>query len=182
MGKVVCFVGPSGVGKTSYINRLKNEFGFITPTIVTTRDPRQDDNSHYVYVNEASFRKMIKSGDFLEWDQYGDCYYGTKKESILNAENESRFVLDLTPSGCQQVQAIISGIIIIALLPDDPSWLKKRLFERGANNKSEIEQRTKLLDDYIRRVGEMNVPIVRCKFSPASWNNTFQEIVNIVNF
>lgn len=180
MGKIVCFVGPSGVGKTSYINRLKNEFGFITPTIVTTRKPREDDNSHYVYVDESSFRRMIKSGDFLEWDEYGDYYYGTKKDSVSNAGDDD-YVLDLTPVGCRQIQAKIPEAIIIALLPDDASWLKKRLFERGTNNVSEIERRTKLLDGYIEQVEKMNTPVVRCKFSPSSWEDTFQEIVNIVN-
>jgi len=159
---------------------LKNEFGFITPTILTTRDPRQDDNSHYVYVDEVSFRNMIKSGDFLEWDQYGDYYYGTKKDGVYN-DGDDDYVLDLTPAGCRQIQAKISDVIIIALLPDNPSWLEKRLFERGTNNKSEIEQRMKLLSDYIRQVEEMDIPIVRCKFLPSSWDATFQEIVNIIN-
>lgn len=68
--KVISFVGPSGVGKTSYAKRLIEKHDFVLPTVATTRCPRTDDSNHYLYVTEATFLKMAISDNFIEWDNY----------------------------------------------------------------------------------------------------------------
>ena len=184
MKPIVCFVGPSGVGKTSYARRLVQNFNFQIPSVATTRKPRQDDGSCYIYLNESEFLRMISNGKFIEWDSYNGYYYGTLKESVLtiiNSQKAGGCVLDLTPNGCRQVKATISETIIIALLPDDPNWPKKRLFERGTDDVSVIEQRTKILVKFIDEVKSLDAKCVYCNYSPKSWGPTFDEIVATLN-
>jgi len=181
--KVVCFIGPSGVGKTSYIKRLMKNFCFFLPDVVTTRIPRTDDDQRYNYVSKEKFSAMIATGKFIEWDKYNTYYYGTLEESvhrILSLE-ENGCVFDLTPQGYRQILEKIPEAIAIALLPDDISWLKKRLIERNTDGSREIEDRTSILESYIEEVKNLGIFVVEAKYAPSSWDATFEEIVAIIN-
>lgn len=185
MNLLVCFVGPSGVGKTSYIKRLIEDFNFQLPIIAVTRGPRDEDGINYIYLDEPRFLKMISDRKFIEWDCFNGHYYGTFKESItqiLNSSEAIGCVLDLTPKGCRQIKATIPEAIIIALLPDNMKWLKKRLFERATDSIRVIEQRTKILQNFIQEIKNLNTQIVYCNYAPETWDLTFENIISILNF
>lgn len=180
---MVCLVGPSGVGKTSYAKRLVEKYGFALPTVVTTRQRRADDSEHYQYVTESTFVEMINSDSFLEWDRYLDYYYGTLAQSVeeaIDSKDCCGVILDLTPSGCRKVLDAISSAIIIALLPDDPMWLFERLTSRNSQPMEEIQLRTKLLRNYLDEVNSLACKKVYASFSPDSWGRTFEAIEKIV--
>ena len=177
--KIICFVGPSGVGKTSFVNRLVQKYGFALPKVVTTRQKRIDDDGRYQYVNKSSFFHMIELNLFIEWDKYSEYYYGTLLESveILRAKG---VILDLTPKGYMQVVKKVSTAIIITLLPDNPKWLFNRLISRNSQTQSEINNRTNLLQNYLSEIELLRCKKVFVSFSPDSWNKTFEAIENIV--
>jgi guanylate kinase len=182
MKKIVCLVGPSGVGKSSYARRLRRYLNLEQPVVVTTRSPRNDDSEQYRYVTEVIFKEMVEEGLFLEWDQYRGYFYGTLWESVKSLmESECNgIVLDLTPKSCIQVKLQFDEAIIIALLPDDELWLYRRLSERGTDNVREIKLRTELLSNFIKEVEELNIPTVYCEYDPTTWDKTFYKLVNII--
>ncbi|MBI2024246.1 hypothetical protein HYT00_02580 [Candidatus Giovannonibacteria bacterium] len=185
--KIVSFVGPSGVGKTSYAKRLIEKYNFVAPTAATTRQQRSDDDGHYKYVTESTFFKMVNSGAFLEWDRYSNYCYGTllrSVEEIMSSSHRRGVILDLTPNGCRKVKEVIPHTIVIALLPDDPNWLLERLMSRNSQPPEEIQTRENLLMGYLDEIN-MLVNMLACKkvyasFSPGSWDGTFETIEKIV--
>lgn len=181
--KVVCFVGPSGVGKTSFAKRLVEKHKFALPTVVTTRRRRSDDDARYLYVGESAFLEMVNSGSFLEWDKYSDYYYGTLLRSFEELTNVGcchNVVLDLTPAGCRKALEKIPTAILVALLPDDFSWLPQRLASRNSQSLEEIQARTSYLRNYLDEMDRLSCKRVYVSFSPDSWDKTFEEIEKII--
>lgn len=177
--KVICFIGPSGVGKTSFANRLAKKYSFVLPAVVTTRQKRLDDDGRYQYVNETAFSEMVNSNLFIEWDKYLNYYYGTLLESV-EKHRKYGMVLDLTPNGCRKVVEAISSAIVIALLPDNPAWLFNRLIGRNSQSQKEIKMRTNLLESYLNEIDLLDCKKVYVSFSPDSWDKTFETIEKIV--
>jgi len=182
-GRMICFVGPSGVGKTSYASRLMKKHGFTLPDVVTTRQRRLDDDHRYQYVTESTFAEMKRSGLFLEWDKYADHSYGTLARSVeetINSKHGHGIILDLTPNGCRQIVNTVPTAIVIALLPDDPTWLFERLKNRNSQSLEEILLRTGILKNYLKETGSLTCKKVYVGFSPDSWDKTFEVIEKIV--
>lgn len=177
--KVICFVGPSGVGKTSFANRLAKKYSFVLPTVVTTRQKRLDDDGRYQYINETAFFEMVNSNLFIEWDKYSNYYYGTLLESV-EKHRKYGIILDLTPNGCRKMIEAISSAIVIALLPDNPAWLINRLMGRNSQSQKEINIRTNLLENYLNEIDLLYCKKVYVSFSPDSWDETFKAIEKII--
>ncbi len=178
--KIVCLVGPSGVGKTSYMKRLMEKYHFTLPSVATTRQRRTDDDEHYRYVTEREFLEMINANAFLEWDKYLHYYYGTFVRDIEDAicKHSPGILLDLTPKGCQQVADAMSQAIIIAILPDNPAWLFERLVGRNSQPPEEIRSRTSLVKSYLDEMNSLTCvnKKIFAGFSPNTWDKTFGEI------
>jgi len=92
---IIC--GPGASGK----DHLKARFlsrGFRQSISYTTRPPRDTERNgiDYHFVNDDTFKEMIESKDFREWNIFGDkkWYYGTTLREFNAA---SLFVM--TPSG-----------------------------------------------------------------------------------
>lgn len=181
MLNVVCLTGPSGVGKTSYANRLCQLEGFVTPQVVTTRKKRGDDGDHYIYVTDHEFQELVVEDVFLEHDSYMDYRYGTLRFSDLKQNMGVKWVvLDLTPAGVRQVKSLIPDAIVIIVLPDDPRWLYARLRERGTQNKEEIEARELILESYLEMLSELDGTRVFASYHPNTWDRTFAELLEVI--
>lgn len=75
---VVC--APSGTGKTTLIQRLRDEFpNFAYSISCTTRAPRghETDGEDYHFLSVEEFLRRREAGFFAEWANVHGNYYGT---------------------------------------------------------------------------------------------------------
>ncbi len=181
---VVCLCGPPGVGKTSFINRLVDEYGFKKAIAATTRNRRGDDDpSAYRYLTRKAFHELHLSGALMEADSYcGERYgtYGFSHEVYGNLNGMAGIVLDLTPHGCISISKYLPHTCVLALVPDDFSWLEKKLRQRNTNDSDEIEARMGDLKRLMEEI-ELLVPNrITISCSPETWEASFQLFVQAI--
>ena len=85
MKKLFVISGSSGVGKGTVLKEfLARHPEFKLSISCTTRPirPGEIDGVNYFYITKEEFKQGIESGDFLEWAEFSDNYYGTGKSFI----------------------------------------------------------------------------------------------------
>ncbi|MCM8765127.1 MAG: guanylate kinase [Candidatus Omnitrophica bacterium] len=133
--KIIVLSAPSGTGKTTLVNELKERCNDIIVSVsCTTRRPRPEelDGIDYHFIDETSFKKKIAEGFFAEWAKVYDNYYGTPKDFIEKNIKESKIVLlTIDTQGGLQIKKQYPEAILIGILPPSLKEQKIRLKKRG---------------------------------------------------
>ena len=107
-GQLFLFSAPSGTGKTSIIDALKERIqGLAYSVSYTSRGPRRTEKEgvHYHFVNRKDFLKMIEQNEFLEWAEVYNDYYGTSLSELEKKTSSGMDVLlDLDPQGAKNIK------------------------------------------------------------------------------
>ena len=144
-GLLVSVSGPSGVGKGSVIDKVRERLPDIAHSVsVTTRAIRENEveGVSYFFRTEEQFKAMMAEGEILEHDIYLNHYYGTPLTPLLKLINEGRDVLfDLTVSGSLALMESYPEAVTIFLLPPALSELRWRLEKRATESPEAIERR-----------------------------------------
>ena len=137
--------GPSGVGKTSLVERvLRADPGVRLSLSVTTRPPRAGERpgEDYTFVGGDEFDRRIAAGAFLEWAEVHGQRYGTPR-AALEQHLAAGFdvLMEIDVQGAMQVQKAFPDACLIFILP--PSWaaLAERLRARGRDGEEEVQRR-----------------------------------------
>lgn len=156
--------GPSGVGKTSLVDRLLlQDPRCIRSVSATTRAPRGDevDGRSYFFVGDARFRELEEKGQLAESAIYNGSHYGTPK-AFLESKISSGLsvVLNIEVQGGLQVRRHYPDAVLIFVLP--PSWedLRARLLGRGTDSPEAVEGRILRAHEELREIERYDYVIV----------------------
>lgn len=78
----ICIMGISGSGKSTLESSLEN-MGYTRSVSYTTRQPQvrngvaETDGNEYRFVTVGKFMELVSAGIIIEYEKYGDNYYGT---------------------------------------------------------------------------------------------------------
>ncbi len=146
-GQLVVLLGPSAVGKSTVVNRLRDEVADLYFSVsMTTRAPRpgEVDGVHYFFVTPEEFQHRIDAGEMLEWaDIHGGLQRsGTPVGPVDEALATGRPVLiEVDLVGARNIAALKPEAETVFLAP--PSWeaLVERLTGRGTEPDDVIQRR-----------------------------------------
>ncbi|WP_148262575.1 guanylate kinase [Hoyosella subflava] len=146
-GRLVVLAGPSAVGKSTVVNRLREVVPDLWFSVsATTRDPRPGEVSgrDYHFVSRAEFDRMIEAGELLEWaDVHGGLQRsGTPKTPVAEALAAGKPVLlEVDLAGARAVRERLAEATLVFLAP--PSWqvLVDRLSGRGTEPPEVVARR-----------------------------------------
>lgn len=136
---------PSGAGKTSLVRKLTADDPNLTVSVSWTtrpRRPRERNGEDYHFVADADFRQAIQAGQFLEYAQVFDYYYGTTREQVTRQlANGIDVLLEIDWQGAQQVRTALTNTTSIFILPPSRAELEKRLRGRRTDSDGVIARR-----------------------------------------
>jgi guanylate kinase len=144
-GLLVSVSGPSGVGKGTVIQRVRDRIPDIAHSVsVTSRERREREieGVSYFFKTKEEFQRMLANDEILEYDIYLNHYYGTPIAPLIELINAGRDVLfDLTVCGSLALKEKFPEAVTIFLLPPSMSDLRDRLVRRGTECIEVIERR-----------------------------------------
>jgi guanylate kinase len=141
---VIVLHGPSGVGKDSVIDLLRERTGIHRATSSTDRAPREDerDGNHYHFLTRARFEEKIRNGEFAEYAEvYGDLKGLEKREIEGPLERGEDVIIRTDVQGAQTWRRKLEGAIFIFLMAEDREALRARLERRGSEDMGSLTRR-----------------------------------------
>jgi guanylate kinase len=144
-GVIIAVSAPSGAGKTTIIKQiLKAIPELIFSVSATTRRKRNNEveGVDYFFISESEFLKKIENNEFVEWEKFYDCYYGTYKSFIEdNITAGKSILLEVDVKGALSIKKIYPDAFLIFILPPSFDELVNRLRKRKTEDEAELEKR-----------------------------------------
>ena len=163
-GSLIVISGPSGAGKDTVVNKLKEINNNIWVSIsCTSRLPRknEEEGKDYFFLTKEKFMEKINKGEFLEYAIYNDNYYGTPIDKITEKLNNGiDVILVIEVQGALYVKQHIKDAIFIFIMPTSMKELKNRLIKRNTDSKEKILERFKIAYNEINEMTKYNYVVV----------------------
>jgi len=140
---------PSGAGKTTLVEALRQTPNFVYSVSCTTRAPRggEIEGEDYLFLSEADFRKHVNAGDFLEYAKVHSDFYGTLRGPLVtNLKNGVDVLIDIDIQGAASIRNcgdpfIRQALADVFIMPPDLDELRRRLLKRATETPDQIELR-----------------------------------------
>ena len=152
-GKLVLIIGPSGVGKSVILKKLRESHPEIHfPRSATTRQRRAGEGDElYQFVTDKEFDELLKQNKILEWAiVHGGARYGTLVDEIVPLIEAGRTVLrEVDVQGFESIRnhPLFKGnapryrLQSIFILPESKDQLIKHITDRAPMAEEELKRR-----------------------------------------
>jgi guanylate kinase len=163
-GTLFIVSAPSGAGKTTLVGRLLQDDPQVRHSVsFTTRAPRpgEQDGREYNFIDVQRFLAMRERGEFAEWAEVHDNFYGTSRTWLEERMKEGcDMMLEIDWQGAQQMRRQFPEAASIFILPPSIAELERRLRGRGADSEDVIARRVAGALGEMRHVAEFDFVII----------------------
>ena len=177
-GNLYVISAASGTGKTLLVKALIKAIPNLYVSIShTTRPKRQyeKDSIDYHFIDRSRFLAMVADGQFLEYANVFENYYGTSRNWVESQLSEGKdIILEIDWQGAQQVRKLIESAVTIFILPPSYQALETRLRERGDTDEN-VTRRMQDAKNELSHYREYNFFAINDDF-----NTALQELNNII--
>ncbi len=160
-GVLIVVSGPSGVGKSTLIDRFLKEdtqSGFSVSYTTRKQRPHEEEGMDYYFTDERSFKDLAEKGYFLEWENVHGNFYGTPRAEIMSILGKGRdIILDIDVKGALSIKGQCPRSHLIFIEPPSVAELKNRLSLRG---EKDIETRMKRVEEEIALKGQFGYTVL----------------------
>jgi len=139
--------GPSGVGKSTVLKRLMNDFpnSFGFSVSHTSRAPREGEQNgiDYHFSTKEIMQTEVDQGLFIESATFGGNMYGTSKKAIRDVSDQHKIcILDIDEQGVKNLKSITDiNPLYCFIKPPSMDILEQRLRGRGTETEESFQKR-----------------------------------------
>ncbi len=161
---LVVISGPSGVGKDTVIQRMKERrlpFHFVVTA--TTRRQRTGERQgvDYFFVSHDEFAEMIEQGELLEYAIVYNDYKGIPKEQVRQALASNKdVVMRVDVQGAATVRELSPEAVLIFLTTQTEAELERRLRSRKTETPEGLKLRIATARQELKRIREFDYVVV----------------------
>ena len=145
LGRLIVLAAPSGAGKTTLVHELLSREPELEFSIsYTTRSPRQNETNgeDYFFVGKNEFDQMRDHGNFLEYAEVFDNWYGTSEEYVQSRIDAGySILLEIDWQGAQQIRKRRPDALTVFIMPPSCEELERRLRGRQTDTEEVIQRR-----------------------------------------
>ena len=156
--KPLLILGPSGVGKDTMIDKLKEKYPnvfFKFPSYTTReRRPNEKEGIDYFYISEKEFKEMESQGKLFGVKEYNKNFYASNKSKLREFidNGDKIIILNYNIETANSIQKEFD-FNSVAILPPSEGELRNRLIKRG-DKPEDIETRMEASKKDIRLIAE----------------------------
>jgi guanylate kinase len=161
---LIVISGPSGAGKDSVVQRMK-ERGFPFHFVVTATDrpprPNEVHGRDYYYYTTVEFERMIAESELLEHACVYGQHKGIPKQHVRQALSSGQdVVMRVDVQGADTVKGLIPEAVTIFLTCESEEELVARLRERRTESEAELQHRLETARQEMARMADFDYVVV----------------------
>ena len=161
---LIVISGPSGVGKDSVLQRMKERdlpFHFVVTATTRPQRPGEEDGIDYYFVTHDEFAEMIEKGELLEYAIVYNDYKGIPKGQVRQALASGQDVMmRIDVQGAETIRELCPDALLIFLSTRTESELVSRLEARKTETPEGLKLRIATARQELKRVGMFDYYVV----------------------
>lgn len=161
---LVVISGPSGVGKDTVIQRMKERELPIHFVVTATTRPARSDEVHgvdYFFLSSDEFARMIEADELLEYAIVYNDYKGIPKEQVRQALASGKDVLmRIDVQGAATIREISPEAVLVFLTTQNETELVNRLKARKSETPEGLNLRIATARKELKRIKEFDYVVV----------------------
>ena len=165
---LIVISGPSGVGKDTVIQRMKErQLPFHFVVTATTRPKRENEiqGKDYLFVSKEEFARMIEENELIEYAiVYGD-YKGIPKDQVKQAlASGKNVVMRIDVQGAETVRKLAPEALMIFITTENEEELERRLRDRKTETGDSLALRIATARKELQRLEAFDYVVVNRDF------------------
>jgi len=178
---LIVISGPSGVGKDTVIQRMKERklpFHFIVTATTRTARPDEVHGVDYYFVSHDEFAEMIDQDELLEYAIVYNDYKGIPKEQVRRALQSGKdVVMRIDVQGAATIRELSPEALLVFLTTDDEEELVSRLRERKTETPEGLKLRIATARQEMKRIGEFDYVVINRDYQLDDTVDTIMAII-----
>jgi len=163
---LIVISGPSGVGKDTVIERMKERavpLHFVVTATTRAARPGEVNGRDYIFVSNDEFAEMIEANELLEHAIVYNDYKGIPKQQVRDAMASGHdVVLRVDVQGAAAVRKLCPDALLIFLTTGTEEELVQRLTARKTETPEGLKLRIATARKEMKRISEFDY----CVFNP----------------
>jgi len=165
---LIVISGPSGVGKDTVLQRMKErELPFHFVVTATTRPKRENEvhGKDYFFVSKDEFARMIEADELLEYAIVYNDYKGIPKQQVREALASGKdVVMRIDVQGAATIRKLAPEALLIFLTTTGEEEMVNRLKARKSENSEGLALRIATARQELKRIEEFDYVVVNSDF------------------